>query len=926
MLSISEESNSTFTLWNITDVIQGVQSSGNDTRVKVNLPSQGSGNIQVTLISAQDTKCQAKIYSCKNRCGSQPRTACSCHYTCEIYGNCCEDYADICSKHPLFVESVDPEKREAVDDIINSRSASVVCLGGSLVINSCSSNFDDFRLAEMKSHVEAHKDSPDYRWVYQYMSLLQAKDFVSRCLQPSVVEADYLGENPVSAIPAGLHFRNFYCAVCNGFSSLEFWLGFSVCSQRDVLEGEATLGPCSKPMAYLPRTGNPNSCFTDSQLVRSGNGGDISLGMGVSGIGEEENSTLIRSDHNSSAMRNETSLWTMPIGVNLTAFGISNSWSNNTSDVDVMNVSHAPRQSKSESELASLSELCEAITSYVSVSPDSGEVFKNIYCYRLLRRRDASIQEMCEPPVRRLPLVMQGHYKTFWPSILYVDLGPDEGLIKNMSETMQSSGMELSRGSKLYLEVEEFAETDFTYKLLGQESLPTCDTATSLIVEGKCLKMAFFLHVFVKFNFERSSLIKGNYKDSAKTYTRFVSDVMTSRFSPRFFCEAIHETTNEISKLEHTGEVPLRCVEIPLPPTNADSNANLIIDQALVDNEEEEELEDQPQTVNGQPVTDARVRRYLDFATQGFHTIHAGNDVMKLPGRVTIRLCLTDMYWAVTPHVSHQYHDYCASYKLRWYAQANIDGVVGEISLEGIITIICCVLSDIGLLVRLALQQVVPFYKTYPAKVQFSLCLTLLLAYTMFLLGGIVDEGSKACRIISTITHLAFLSALFWMNVTAFEIWRTFRHWRNQVVSRGRTSLVLSAMYAVGIPLAIVITALVVEQMYPWSEFSPNYGEYFCWLNGSMAVAMFFVMPCSAICLMNAIFVGLTLRGLRRQRTSISEFKKSNTVTAITDTTIVVKIILLVGITWLLGLLAAMVNNQVGFTQWLLSFCFHITD
>ncbi|KAK3764644.1 hypothetical protein RRG08_059583 [Elysia crispata] len=121
----------------------------------------------------------------------------------------------------------------------------------------------------------------------------------------------------------------------------------------------------------------------------------------------------------------------------------------------------------------------------------------------------------------------------------------------------------------------------------------------------------------------------------------------------------------------------------------------------------------------------------------------------------------------------------------------------------------------------------------------------------------------------------------------------------------------LSALYAVGIPLSIVITALVIEELYPWSEFSPNYGEYFCWLNGSMAVAIFFVTPCSAICGMNAIFVGLTLRGLRRQRTIISEFKKSSTVTAITDTTIVVKIILLVGITWLLGLLAAMVNHQV---------------
>ncbi|GFO01438.1 G-protein coupled receptor mth2-like, partial [Plakobranchus ocellatus] len=710
-------------------------------------------------------ECFPEIYSCRGRCGDPPRVACSCHLTCQVYGNCCEDFADYC---PLLEDkSSTHSHQEETERIASSASTKVQCVANSWVISSCATDFGEIQLAKLKTEqLKIQQNNQELAWISEFLRSRTAYNIVTKCMNTRLSgKGDNLASTPVTANGTGLHFKNFYCALCNGFLVPNFWVGFSVCHPR--LQSER----CDEPTTWLPPTGYPNSCFADREVLsydgvymQAGESGE-ETGDTASVDGPQLGGAILQSPHN-----------------------------NETNSIE-------SRGNDSDQRGDDLAERCEHLTSYMTLKSDPDEIYKNAYCFRLIHNYTA--ENVCEPIIRRLQVLPGAEYRAFWP------------LIETRSDNEQDSGGEVGGSGHNATE--------------GESSM----------------------------------------------------------------------STEQKSSLKFEGDTQLHCVEIQERQTQGNSGALNATDELP------------SQQVNGQTLTDDRIKRYLNFATVGFQKIHIDESAMKLPSSVEIRPCLTDKLRPVSESLNNQFHEYCASYTLRWHVHATMDSVVGNISLEGIITIICCVLSDIGLLVRLILQQVVPFYSSYPAKVQFSLCLTLLLAYTLFLLGGIVDEGSRACRIISTMTHLAFLSALFWMNVTAFEIWRTFRHWRNQVVSRGRTSLILSAVYAVGIPLSIVITALVIEELYPWSEFSPNYGEYFCWLNGSRAVAVFFVTPCSAICGMNTIFVGLTLRGLRRQRTSISKLKKSNTATAVTDTTIVVKIILLVGITWLLGLVAALVNHQV---------------
>ncbi|KAK7496745.1 hypothetical protein BaRGS_00011954, partial [Batillaria attramentaria] len=131
------------------------------------------------------------------------------------------------------------------------------------------------------------------------------------------------------------------------------------------------------------------------------------------------------------------------------------------------------------------------------------------------------------------------------------------------------------------------------------------------------------------------------------------------------------------------------------------------------------------------------------------------------------------------------------------------------------------------------------------------------------------------------------------------------------VKPKGNASLALPAVYALGVPLAIVGAALVMDHFYPDNIVSPAYGDHNCWLSKPFSVIAFFVVPCSLICVINTVFVAFTMLALRRQRESMVELKKAGCVTTPSDLAITVKIALLVGVTWLLGLVASLLDYDV---------------
>ncbi|KAK0041231.1 G-protein coupled receptor Mth-like 1, partial [Biomphalaria pfeifferi] len=338
----------------------------------------------------------------------------------------------------------------------------------------------------------------------------------------------------------------------------------------------------------------------------------------------------------------------------------------------------------------------------------------------------------------------------------------------------------------------------------------------------------FQLRLAMKYTFQTNRVIRGNVKTQMEQISRsLTSAVITSSHAFQFSCNlSKDELSAETQNHEYTSYLYFGC---------QDDGKN------LTDNE----------TQTSKDVADSKVNKLIKFGELCMTGLP--NIPVRLPLTVNTAICI------ILPQTKYP-EGFCSKNNMKWSAVRKKNAVLNGLSLEGIITIICCALSIMGLLLRLAFQNIVAVYKSYPGKVQFSLCFSLLLSYTFFLVGGMVEDGSLECKVVGMLTHLAFLSALFWMNVTAFEIWRTFRHWSHQVVARGSTSLLVASLYAIGIPSMIVVGALLVEEFLPLSNFSPEYGIHNCWLNGGVAVAIYFIIPCSVLCCSNVLFVGLTLR------------------------------------------------------------------
>lgn len=106
------------------------------------LPQQLSRDPMSQEDKADEGTCPSEIYSCRGRCSDDPRPACSCHRTCQFYGNCCEDYAEICNS----------SSAEAVRYFPTPGDVTVKCIADSLLISSCSKEF--VQILKQKEHGE----------------------------------------------------------------------------------------------------------------------------------------------------------------------------------------------------------------------------------------------------------------------------------------------------------------------------------------------------------------------------------------------------------------------------------------------------------------------------------------------------------------------------------------------------------------------------------------------------------------------------------------------------------------------------------------------------------------------------------------------------------------------------------------------------
>nr|QZD25057.1 GPCR24 [Spodoptera exigua] len=164
------------------------------------------------------------------------------------------------------------------------------------------------------------------------------------------------------------------------------------------------------------------------------------------------------------------------------------------------------------------------------------------------------------------------------------------------------------------------------------------------------------------------------------------------------------------------------------------------------------------------------------------------------------------------------------------------------------------------------------------------------LAYLKLHIGRVGVEMT-GCLVVAFIVYYAFQTSFFWLNVMCFDIWRTFRSYKNFVKNnsgyrggstnkrRERRRFLLYGLYAWGVPLILTgITAGMQFGDLPAHIIKPGFGTKRCWFVDWVSDLVYFFVPVLILVICNVVFFTVTAYRIRsiRQETAILKGAESS--------------------------------------------------
>ncbi|CAF2809774.1 unnamed protein product [Rotaria sp. Silwood2] len=190
--------------------------------------------------------------------------------------------------------------------------------------------------------------------------------------------------------------------------------------------------------------------------------------------------------------------------------------------------------------------------------------------------------------------------------------------------------------------------------------------------------------------------------------------------------------------------------------------------------------------------------------------------------------------------------------------------------------------------------------------------------------------------------HFFYLASFFWMNVMAFDLWKTFHKGFSLYIYEIRERLPFYALYAWGMPVIIVLIGIILDAKN--ARLKPCYGRFFrgcydvcfrtkndtplqgCWIESALMRFVLFGCPVAIILVINFVFYALTVRSIRRglQKVRVQverKFqRKKQVVPGEHDVKIYMRMAVLAGFGWTIGfILFILPDNQQGFKRFLVA-------
>lgn len=220
-------------------------------------------------------------------------------------------------------------------------------------------------------------------------------------------------------------------------------------------------------------------------------------------------------------------------------------------------------------------------------------------------------------------------------------------------------------------------------------------------------------------------------------------------------------------------------------------------------------------------------------------------------------------------------------------------------------------ISIIFLVLHLTAFFLVSELRNLSGKNLASLCVSLLVAYTTFMAGQVL-QGSP-CFIIAVITFYSFLASFMWMLTMAFDVWRTLRLATAELrVSAGKQwrKFTIYSLWSWIAPFVIVAGAVYVELSPEGrvpSEWRPDFGVNSCWFGHSKPLLAFFAGPLAIIMALNIIFFASSAHMIY-STTSTTRFTASASTQR--DFRLYIRLAVVMGLTWTTGLIAGTLDVE----------------
>ena len=233
----------------------------------------------------------------------------------------------------------------------------------------------------------------------------------------------------------------------------------------------------------------------------------------------------------------------------------------------------------------------------------------------------------------------------------------------------------------------------------------------------------------------------------------------------------------------------------------------------------------------------------------------------------------------------------------------------------GFLTIVGLGISITALIFHLFTFCLVSEIRNLSGQNLVSLSVSLIVAYSCFILIQFekVKKSKHACTLFGLVMYYFFLSSICWMNVMAFDVWRTLRRATKELrVSKGRqlVRFLLYSIYAWLLSAIFVIISITADHYnYLPSEFRPQFGQSGnCWFAKKKALIIFFAGPVAVIMIINIVLFILSASMIIASTSNKSQLSTSKNNR--NNYKLYLRLWLLMGLTWIVGFLASFSNSM----------------